>query len=289
MQYRRKVELIVSDSLGDGVNISGLKMIFKVSKTDAQTPNTGNIKVYNLSRDTMHKIRDEFTKVILLAGYEENYGVIFSGNITQLKFGSENVVDHYVDISAGDGDESYNFAVINKSVAKGSTQLDQIETALSSMNGVSKGHIDSSISTQELPRGKVFYGMARDYLRQSCKTEQCSWSIQDGAAQVIKFDGNLPNKAIKLSSKTGLTGTPELTVDGVSARCLLNPLIKIGALIQIDESSISKDIIKKTSKKNPVNKAPSIAADGIYSVLSVDHSGDTYGNDWYSDIVCLSR
>jgi len=288
LQYMRRCNLVVAGE-GQGLDLSGLRIVFKVSKKDAQTPNKALIVIYNLQADTAKRIRNEFTRVILQAGYESNYGVIFDGTIKQVRLGKENGTDTYLEISAGDGDLAYNFAVVNTTLAAGATQTDQIGAISRAMQGKgTQGGFIDTLPAQRLPRGKVMYGMARNYLRQSCASSDASWSIQNGQLQVIRQDGLLPAQAVVLTSKTGLVGTPEQTNDGIKARCLLNPMLKIGARVQIDESQIQESRLPESSKNNAANQPAPLDRDGVYKLLTIDYSGDTRGNDWYCDFVGIS-
>lgn len=288
LQYIRRCNLIVANEAGEGLDLSNLRITFKIKKSDAQTPNTAEIRVYNVAEETANRIRKEFQNISLQAGYESNYGLIFNGNIKQVRFGRENGTDTFIDIAAADGDEAYNFAVVNTTLAAGSKQSDQIGAAARSMagRGVATGHIDPT-GDAKLPRGKVMYGMARNYLRQSAEASNTSWSIQDGKLQFVSLTGVLPNQAVLLTSKTGLVGQPEQTNDGIKARCLLNPMLRIGGKVQINEKDVAEAKLPDTSKDAQANKPAAIEADGFYRLLVVEHSGDTRGNDWYSDLVCL--
>lgn len=287
-QYLRACKLIVATAGGSGLDLSGLHIKFSIKKADAQTPNTAEIRVYNVAETTVARIRKEFSRVVLQAGYEANLGVIFDGNIKQVRFGRENGTDTYIDIAAGDGDDAYNYAVVNTTLAAGASQRDQINAAASPMSerGVKPGYIGETGETK-LARGKVMYGMARDYMRQSAEASDTTWSIQDGKLQFVPNTGVLPNQAVVLNSKTGLVGQPEQTNDGIKARSLLNPMLKIGGKVQINEKDVAQAKLADTSKDAQANKPADIAADGFYRLLVVEHSGDTRGNDWYSDLICL--
>lgn len=289
LQYNRKFNLLLSTRSGDTLNVGSLRVVFNIKKTDAQTPNTSEVRIYNLNETTSRQIRSEFSKITIQAGYDSNYGVIFSGNIKQVKYGRDNGVDSFVDISAGDGDEAYNYAIISTTLASGVKQSDQVSASAKSMsgNGIGTGFVDN-MGGQSLPRGKVMYGMARDYLRQSTQSTDTTWSIQDGRLQIVKRSGLLPSQAVVLNSKSGLIGTPEQTGNGLKARCLLNPLLKIGGRVMLDDELVSSALIQDTDRNNPANSAPSINGDGMYRLLAVEHLGDSLGNDWYSDITCLS-
>ena len=281
-QYIRSCTLLVSGAGGSGLDLSNMRIMFHVKKTDAQTPNTADIRIYNLAPNTAQQIRDEFQAVTLQAGYEDNRGLIFTGNIKQVRMGRENGTDTYVDIAAGDGDEAYNNSVLNTTLSAGATQADQINTAAKTLKGVERGHI-ADTGGAGLPRGKSLYGMTRDYMRQSTAASGTSWSIQDGRLQVVSMTSVLPNQAVLLTGQTGLIGSPEQTNDGIRARCLLNPMLAVGGRVKIDSTDISETRISDDTEQKPAT----ISRDGVYRLLAVEHQGDTRGNDWYSALICL--
>ena len=104
LQWLRACSLIVADSSDQGLDLSELRIVFDVRKGETETPNSAEIRVYNLSEATMSRMRREFTRVILQAGYRSNYGIIFDGNIRQTLQGRENGTDTYIEIIAADGD-----------------------------------------------------------------------------------------------------------------------------------------------------------------------------------------
>jgi hypothetical protein len=292
-QYLRYCNLIVSGDAGDGLDLSKLTINFAIKKTDGQTPNTAVIKVYNLNADTQARIQKEFTRVTIQAGYQSNYGIVFDGSVKQYSTGTENGVDTFLAISAADGDEAYNFAVVNATIAAGAKQRDQIKLAADTMRGlgVSTGFEADETDGDELPRGKVMYGMARDYIKQSSQTSGCTWSIQDGKIQVIPLRGVLPNTAVELNSRSGLIGTPEQTSDGIKFRCLINPQIIVGGAVHIKREDIAVKLIETTPEKQPDAKKKidnHVSGSGFYRVLTLSIAGNTRGNDWYMDGVGLA-
>ena len=286
MQWIRYCNLFVSGSGGSGLNLSELRVTFEIKKTENETPNHGEIKIYNLATDTEARIINEFTNITLQAGYQDGYGVIFNGQIVQSKRGRDNGTDSYLVIEASDGDVAYNYALVNKTLAAGSTQADHVNAANGSM-GLQTGVTETNATA--LPRGKVMYGSAKDIMRQSAQSNGQNWSIQDGALQILKTSSVLPNQAIVLNSKTGLVGGAEQSTKGVKAKCLLNPNIKVGQKVQINENDVAlAKISSKKSNKNPENKPAPLTHDGVYKVIAVEHKGDTRGNDWFTEILCVT-
>lgn len=287
-QYLRRCNVVVATDAGQGLDLSQLRIKFAIKKTDGQTPNTAEITVYNLADDVAHRIRKEFTSIALQAGYDSNFGIIFAGTIKQVRSGRENGTERFLIISAGDGEMAYNGAVVNATLAAGATQHDQVSVATGAMTplGATVGPMVPETGAK-LPRGKSLYGMARDYLRHSARALNASWSIQDGKIQFVSLTGVLPLQMVVLNSKTGLVGTPEQTADGIKARCLLNPLLHIGGKVHINQRDIAEAALPDTPKEAVTNKPVTIQHDGVYRILTIDFVGDTHGNDWYADLMCL--
>lgn len=288
-QYGRALSLVVFGTDLQGLDLSEMRIKFSVKRSNTMTPNVANIRVYNLELQTALRIRAQFNRVILQAGYESNFGVIFQGNIKQVILGRESATDTFIDIVAGDGDKAYNFAIVNSTIAAGSTAQDQINAAVTSMSqkGVSQGHVGDLGSTQ-LPRGKVMFGNARNYLRDVATSTDQAWSIQDEKVTFVPLKGYLPGEQVLLTSKTGMIGTPQQTNEGVNVKCLLNPMIKIGGRIRIDNASVEQFKINLSVPNSPANIPAPLTADGVYYVLVAEHTGDSRGIDWYTNLICLN-
>jgi len=307
-QWIRKFTLVVAAG-ADGLDLSALRCKFKVSQSDNESPNTATIRVYNLSDDTVKQITGrtpvEYTRVVLQAGYEgAAYGVIFDGTIKQFRRGKENATDSYLDILAAAGDIEYNFGVVSSTIAAGSTSQDRVKTVAAAI-GMPVGQTPTLGTGGVLPRGKVLWGMARALVRGEAFTRGASWSIQDGKIDIVPLDGYLPGEAVVLSALTGLVGLPEQTEQGIKARCLLNPKLRIGGLFQIDNASINQTTqadlrASRFPERNlPAGQVPfdkyagvqlfaDVTADGFYRLYVVEFIGDTRGQDWYADLIGLA-
>ena len=295
VQFGRKVSLVLVDG-EKGLELSDFRFAFKTAQQDVESPANCSIRVYNLSEATIKKVRGEFSRVVLQAGYESSYGVIFDGSIKQFRIGRENATDTYLDILAADGDKAYNFSTINRTLAAGSSPQDRVQAAIEAMNinGVSQGHL-MPFTGGILPRGKVLFGMARATLRQETQSQGASWTISGGKVNIVPLDGYLPGEAVVLNAKTGMVGIPEQTIDGIRVRCLLNPKLVVGGLVQIDNRSINQTVQQNPQGAPiPYNQYTGLQLlatttnDGLYRLFVVEHSGDTRGNDWYSDLICLA-
>lgn len=288
-QYLRRAQLIAGTG-EHALDLSALRLKFSTRQCDLQTPNTATIRVYNLADATAQQIQTEFTRVVLQVGYEGgDFGVLFDGTIVQVRRGRESAIDNYVDIIAADGDEALNFAIVSLAMDKGSTFRDRVEALARAMK-VPVGHL-AELPASQLPRGKTYYGMARDHLRDIAASTDTKWSIQNGQLQFIPLQGYLPTEAVVLSAATGMIGVPEQTQDGIKVRCLLNPRIKIGARVNIDNKSVQQAHLNLSMTPEAAQAAgmlPSITDDGFYRVVVAEHEGDTRGGAWYSDLTCIA-
>jgi hypothetical protein len=88
-QYGRKLSLTVGASGGAALEFTDFRVIFSVRRGDYQTPNSLDARIYNLKATTMQRITQEFSRVVLQAGYLGSFGLIFDGTIKQSRIGRE--------------------------------------------------------------------------------------------------------------------------------------------------------------------------------------------------------
>ena len=298
VQYLRTCTLLVSNKVGDTLDLSAFRIRFSTKLSYANTPNTANIRVYNLSQDTALQIQSQFKRVLLQAGYEGNFGTIFAGNVKQTIIGRESGTDTFIDILAGDGDLAYNFAVVNTTIGGsgvGASSQDQVNSCVGAMSpmGVTAGGNSTVNSTTKLYRGKTMYGQAKTYLRQVSKTTKSGWSIQQEKLVFIPTNSYLPGEAVTLNYQNGMIGTPSQTLEGVNVKCLLNPKLGVGKRIKLNNADIQRlaininipAVVNPTPDQIRSQQITPLQGDGLYFVWVIEHSGDTRGIEWYSNLI----
>lgn len=295
IQYNRKLSIVVANTAGQGIEFSTFKVRFSIRRGDVQTPNSADIRIYNVSPETANQISTkEFNQVVVQAGYEGNFGLIFRGQTKQVRIGRENAVDSYVDITAADGDSAYNFSSCSFALAAGQTPQNAVERFLKTMGpfGITKGYLPPDLSNAGRIRGRVFYGMTKDELRDFAAANEVLYSIQDGALNVVSKRSYIPGDPVIISPQTGLIGVPEQTQNGIEARILLNPQVRISRLVKLENTTINllRYGLDKGSQANNAFLAKSVNLDakGYYYVMSADHTGDTRSTNWYTDLTLLA-
>lgn len=291
-QFGRKAQLFLGNAT-QAIDVSNLRFRFEVRGADTESPNTAVIRIYNLSKQSITAILAEYLTVVLQAGYEEgNFGIIFAGTVKQYRRGKESNIDSYLEVLAADGDTAYNYGFSNTTIQAGSTNASRL-----SQYGQAMGLPVDPSATQYmeatggiLPRGKVLFGLARDGVRDLAQGNGARWSIQNGVVTLIPLTGYLPGTAVIVNSATGMVGVPEATDNGINVRTLLNPLIKIGTRIQINNNDITQTTIKEQffPSYKDINYVADVTNDGLYRVMVAEHIGDTRGQEFYTDLVCLA-
>lgn len=286
-QWMRHLRITLGSG-SESIDFSNLRVTFKTQHWTVATPANADIRIYNPSKATAEKVVKEFTKVTLEAGYNDNYGVIFSGEAIQRVYRRENPTDTYLRIIARDGDQAHNYAVVSKALPKGHTYRDQVQVAFEAMkeHGISLGFI-GDLGPMKMIRGASLVGMARDILRDVCRSTDSSWWIEQGKLYVVPNKTDRPGDVIVLNSNTGMVGMPAQTVDGVQVDALLNPNFRPGGRVHINQESIQQWIQPPAWASDKAKElVPTIAADGLYKIWCIDTEGDSRGNPWYSHLTC---
>lgn len=297
--YLRQISLIVANNGGKGLDFGNFWCTFSVKRGDFQTPNSLDARIYNVAPATVNTIsKNEFTTISLSAGYPGGVGLLFSGSIKQFRAGRVNQLDSYVDITAADGDQAYNYAFMSATVPAGTgagSIRDLIQSSFkqhSAAQNITKGYAPALPQAPSV-RGEVFCGMTRDVCRSFADQNNCKWSFDDGALTFIPWNSYVPGDQIPvISVNTGLINVPEQTQAGVSMRILLNPSIKTGQLIKLDTNAVNQfrfGLDFPSSVTNPgIALQNKLNSQGLYYVMVANHTGDTRGQNWYTDLTCLA-
>jgi len=257
-QFGRVARLVLGSN-GSGVDLSGLRIRFVITKTSASTANEAKIEVYNVSPEHSSLFIKAGTDILLMAGYEGNEQMIFTG---QVRRGTRRVegVDRILVIESGDGDSAIDSATVNKTLEKGCTN-DDIASECQAAMGVPTGHTDK-LDDKPHARGKTVSGKASEVMDRVVVRHDAQWSIQDGQLVMLKGDNTRPNAVWLISDDTGMLGSPEETEDGLKVSTLLNPAYLIGGVAKVE----------------------SVYINGGIRIEKIEHSGDTHGAEWASKL-----
>jgi hypothetical protein len=274
--FGRAVRVIVANpDTGLGPEITGLRVQLKVKKSLKKEPNTCELSVFNLSPATRANMQKRGARVIVEAGYTDTLSQIFSGDAR--------VIDHIHDganwitkVQCGDGERAYQFSRITESFRPGTKVADVIQGVIQAtgLDGTKAIQTVKALVSEQFIKGYAANGKASAELDRLLRGRGLEWSIQDGQIQVLQKGATTQETAVLVSPDSGLVGSPEHgtpspdekkdKANTLKVKSLMNPQIRPGRIIAIQANGIR----------------------GQFRVLTVEHSGDTHGGEWYSVVEC---
>lgn len=301
--------LVVDANDKEALNVSDLRVKFTVKKA-REVANFATIEIFNLTAETEQSIIKDGDRVVIEAGYEgylttsdddgsigykteqdgktaqeKQYGKIFDGQIIYPSRRKENNTDYVLTLLCVDGQTILRQNFIAKTLNKGLNQRQIVDAVCEkSKTKIPTNNITQGLSGQKLPRGKVLFGQPVDYLADVARGNAASYWVEDGTLNITKLTDEAEDEAIVVTPTTGLIGVPTQTQYGASFRLLLNPAVGMKSLVKIKDSEmIEASDVKLGSKQTAMDP------EWIYQVTEVTHTGDTRGNEWYTECSAVSR
>lgn len=307
--YLRRVIVEIIPQAGSIVRVDGLRIKFKVEKTNEGNPNKCEIIIYNLSDKTISLLQTKLTKVILYAGYQSSFPKntphtiasnpevgqqniqtdttiepIFKGDITKTvnKKSKKEKKDPYstkeskegadtlTHIELHDGDNAFRNSRFSKGYPPG-TSNKVIFQDIAAQAGVPVASLDG-IPDFIYANGITFQGLIRDHLFKLCDKNNLDWSFQEETLQVVPKESTTKDQPVLLNSTSGLIGIPMRTSRGCEFRALLQGGFKIGRKVTINEQKFT---VGGLAKSTPAN--------GNYKIVKVIHNGDNWAGDFFSE------
>lgn len=264
--FNRKYKIIIGNEKDGGLEIVDLRVSFNVELSLVGYPNMAEIKIYNLNKQNRNKIKKEFTKIFLHAGYSDNLSLIFSGDIVNVTH-EKKESDWITVLYCGDSIKTINSSIINKTLPAGQTTESIFNELVSNMKDVTKGVTDGlkdcMTKKMSLLRGLVLSGSVKEWLEKLSKNCGFDYSINNGVIETTSKDRPFSDEpALIIKQDNGMIGSPEVTEIGIKVKSLLLPNMKLGRKIEIK----------------------SIIGEGTYFAYKINHIGDTMNNDWFTKI-----
>jgi hypothetical protein len=259
----------------DTLGLDGFDVRFEITKSLApKTPNAAELLVYNLSPAHRKQLQElEQVYVSVEAGYESGMSLLFRGDLRDV-VSSRQGADWVTTITSDSGRRARKKRLV-QSFAPGSSVGSVLQAAAKGM-GVRLGNTAQRVVSAKIAGTQAtqfFNGYAiagaideeLDRLARSCNLE---WSIQDDELQFLDYGEPLAQLAVRLTSETGLIGSPEPGNKGiVEARCLIIPDLYPGRRVELQSEHVR----------------------GMHRLETSKHTGSTFGPEWYVDLQLKSE
>lgn len=281
LQKDRKYQLIVGDyKNGNGLLIENLQVTFDISKSsdNKNKTNSAAIEIYNLSDESLKILDTDYPAAVFSVGYSQ-IGIkqVFAGQVslvTTRKSGTDRVTQ----LRLGTSYTELNHNVLSQLTSPGRTVKDVFEDIRKALPGVSRGVYNGTNLNNQVLYGYPLMGTPKEMLNELSEKYQVDWQIDDEvlyahdkdrandenfqqAYVISKYTGLIEN-AYRVTQKSDRSTKDKIKKQGVQWRMLLNPDIKAGSIVKLEDTLIQ----------------------GWYRVDSLRHFGGFRDNDSYTEV-----
>lgn len=261
------------------LNLSELACKFHIKRSLHGRAGTCELEVYNLADAHRREIASaprRTTFVEVQAGYAgTGLSTLFRGDLRKAITVRESTA-WVAKITAGDGEHALLTARVSRSFAANTT-VETVVRHIADAMGVGIGNAVTAMRAASLrgaslagepatfPAGTMVHGSASAELARLCASVGTSFTIQDGALQVLPLGGSLQRTAVSLSPDSGMIGAPEIVNRrAIKLKCLIQPGLTPGQEVVVQSQVI----------------------DGTWRITECDINGETHGSAWDMSLAC---
>lgn len=236
-----------------------------------------DLRIYNLTKSTANKVFQRDSTIGLRAGYDDSIDYLFKGKIRNV-FKERNGADVITRVIARGG-TSFEKPVINQTLGR-NTQLTQIIRACAESIGYPLV-IDESQFQDVDPyiSGYTLIGDPTKQLNTLAQIHGFSYVLENDRLVIVRGGQFRQGQPVIISESTGMEGIPEITETGCDVNVRLNPRLKIGGRIDVQSELRTFNFSNIYYQDVPEN-----AGSGIYRIFRLEHTGDSWGDDWTTSI-----
>lgn len=281
LQINRQYSLIIGDATSlNALEIHDLQVTFEISKSsdNKNRTNSASIEIYNLTDDQLRILDVDYPAAVFSAGFLNTGGPkrLFSGQITNVST-RKSGPDRVSQITMGAGYTELNHQVLSEIVPPGD-DAKKVADKLIKAIGADRGIFNGTNLNSPIIYGYPLSGTPKEMLDELCDKYRCHWQMDEGVVYIHDNDrGNSENfnEAYVISQYTGMIDVPyrvsgnvrrskkdKAKKPGVQFKILLNPDIKAGDIIKIEDTLIN----------------------GWYVVSDIRHSGGWRSPHWQTEI-----
>lgn len=290
MLFNRACKLIIGKAGETGLEFDEtFKINFNIKKSIVSESKQNKIEIYNLSLDSVNKIKDVIRRnrdliragkpqmiLSLYAGYKENTGLelLYSADITSIAtHKAAGSADMITTITCSDGGVVLKEGLISMSYSAGSSikkALDDVSKELDMPIDINSSFPD----TLNFANGFAYAGTCREAMNKISRQMRSHWTVESGKLRLHPVGGYTRDSVVVLSAESGMIGSPErLEAQGTDSD---NAEAKHGWKVT---SLLMPQLIPARRVK-----IESRDVNGIFIIDTVTHAGDTLDGDWQSTI-----
>lgn len=275
--YNRQFEILLDDKQFI-IPATGrqFKVLFSVIQDFGAFNSFADISIFNLSTNTINKFLKRDMMISLRAGYADSIDYIFKGQIRNV-FPERQGPDVLTRVIAA---SNYNPNVtVSQTIGKNCSIVEIIKACAAAMSYPLVMKEEDFQGVSLYPRGYVLHGDPKVYLDSLARVHNFSWIIESGRLVVVHNAYYRESDPYVVSVENGMEGIPEVTEIGCDVTIRLSPKLKIGGLIDVRSNYSTFNFSNLYYQDIPEH-----AGKGIYKIFKIQHSGDSWGDEWSTRI-----
>lgn len=287
-----------------------LRMTFEVLQSMLPSPWWyADISIFNLDTPEIQNILLNATWVTLKAGFQTGptlSSIIWDGPILQVLFDREEVVDFRVTLHCVanplvmDDIIGFSMGPFASQAQLVARMADEVNLpAMTAANGTLSAHASQALSAKQYPRGNTVFGKVGKYLTQIADDQFMSTWRDGNKAYISEISSGTTTPAVDYTYSPpfppnsnpfkptddvtqSIIGTPRQTPFGVIFAVLLDPRLKVQLpplVVRLVRTLITQIVLQPGQ-----TVASPMSSNLSFFVAQVRHTGDSRGNDWYTEI-----
>jgi len=285
-QYFQRVyqlDITLTDGLTrtfDGFTNDPLQITFQIDQTPNAERSYAQITIYGVNRETRRAVYERADQVVLVAGWRDQYGEIFKGDIENVEIGRTGP-DTFIRLYCQSGVVAFEQSTVFDSFGAGTSQETIIRSVAESF-GFPVELIGDFSNLPPAIKGQTFASDSKSIMRKLSRSFGFTWSIINNRTYVIKDEARRDAPPVRYTPANGIIGSPEINAKfGVDIDVLLNPIIRPWDqyTVESETAALSFNGIFYQPKE-----FPQTIGESLNEVVSLSHEGDFYSDTWQTSI-----
>ena len=268
--FDRRCAVTVGEEGGTGTRIDErFRVVFRVVKTLTTDTNVSDVQIFGLGDSLRQQFLVPGQVMQIEAGYAEGSEILSIADITNASI-QRQPPEIITKLECQDGAQALKERKVALSFAP-ETPVQRVLDKLA--QELALGQRVTGVEVQGVYRnGLTLSTTIRDALNRVTRKAGVTWSIQDRQLQILDREQASQGQGVLLNPTSGLINSPERIDDpeneeelrrgvGYRVRSLLNPKIRPGEQLILESADV----------------------EGQFRIDTVEHTGDTRGNEWYTE------
>lgn len=285
--FDRQARVVIGEGGGPGFEIGAatsngipIHIKFSFEKADVESPNTGKVTVWNLSKEHLNELEKQDCVVIVKAGYGDNITEAFNGTVTHASTSKEGA-DRMTEIELASNMVELRDTSFSVSYAEG-TRTNVIYQEIAAQMGLPLSISPTAmVAPTLLSAGFSFVGSSKNLLNRLSRMDGINWTIQDGIIQLFKESEPISTNCYELNAGSGLIGMPKRV--NISAGSGSSKGGSETADSGSETAQLGWEVTYLMNLAIGVNSYVHIsseAVNGYFRVQKISIDGDNYEGDW---------